>query len=178
MLNAEPVFGTVALIGVGLIGSSLARATRAAKAASTIVVSDASAAVRARVKELGFADLVLESSAQAVADADLVILCVPVGAQGAVAADIAPALKPGAIVSDVGSVKAAVVREVAPHLPPSVHFVPAHPVAGTENSGPDAGFAELFEDRWSILTPPKAPIRTRSAKVQAFGSGWAPRSRP
>jgi cyclohexadieny/prephenate dehydrogenase len=166
--NEAPVFDTVALIGAGLIGSSLARATRATKAASTIVVGDASAAVRARVQELGFADQVAESSAQAVADADLIILCVPVGAQGRVAADIAPALKAGAIVSDVGSVKGAVVREMAPHLPPHVHFVPAHPVAGTEDSGPDAGFAELFENRWSILTPPEGTDPDAVAKVQAY----------
>jgi cyclohexadieny/prephenate dehydrogenase len=166
--NAEPVIGTLALIGAGLIGSSLARATRASGAAATIVVGDASPEVRAKVLELGFADVVAETSAEAVAKADLVIVCVPVGAQGQVAADIAPALKPGAIVSDVGSVKAAVVREMAPHLPAFVHFVPAHPVAGTEQSGPDAGFAELFEGRWTILTPPEGTDPEATAKVEAY----------
>ncbi|CUU43893.1 Arogenate dehydrogenase [Blastochloris viridis] len=119
-----------------------------------MIVTDASERVRHRVRALGFADVVVDTAAEAVATADLVIACVPVGAQGLVAAEIGPALKPGAIVSDVGSVKAAVVRDMAPHLPAHVQFVPAHPVAGTENSGPDAGFAELFEGRWTILTPP------------------------
>ena len=105
--------------------------------------------------ELGIVDPVVETNAEAVKDADLVILCIPVGACGAVAQEIAGHLKPGAIVSDVGSVKGAVVREMAPHLPAGVHFVPAHPVAGTEHSGPDSGFAELFINRWCILTPPE-----------------------
>jgi cyclohexadieny/prephenate dehydrogenase len=152
---AEPIFGRLALIGLGLIGSSIARAAKHLKLAGTLVASDASPEVRARVRELGIADEVAETSAEAARDADMVILCVPVGACGAVAADIGHVLKPGAIVSDVGSVKGAIVAAVSPHLPAGVHLVPAHPVAGTEYSGPDAGFATLFLNRWSILTPPE-----------------------
>ena len=122
--------------------------------AGAIVAVDADAAVLARVRALGLADEATSDPARGAGGADLVILCVPVGAYGAVAEEIAAALKPGAIVSDVGSVKGAVVAQVQPHLPPGVHFVPAHPVAGTEHSGPDAGFATLFHNRWCILTPP------------------------
>ena len=121
---------------------------------ATIVAVDADAAVLARVRALGLADEATSDAARGARGADLVILCVPVGAYEAVAKAIAAALKPGAIVSDVGSVKGAVVAQVQPHLPPGVHFVPAHPVAGTEHSGPDAGFATLFHNRWCILTPP------------------------
>ena len=110
-------------------------------------------------------------------DADLVILCIPVGACGPVAEEIAPFLKAGAIVSDVGSVKGAIVREMAPHLPQSIHFVPAHPVAGTEHSGPDSGFAELFINRWCILTLPRAPIPRPSKRCARSGPGSAPGSR-
>ena len=118
--------------------------------------------------ELGVADRVVETNAEAADDADLVILSIPVGACGAVAQEIAPHLKPGAIVSDVGSVKGAVVRDMAPHLPASVHFVPAHPVAGTEHSGPDSGFAELFINRWCILTPPEGTDTAAVEKLRAF----------
>ncbi|MFC7398223.1 prephenate/arogenate dehydrogenase family protein [Chelatococcus sp. GCM10030263] len=152
---AEPLVGRLALIGLGLIGSSIARAAQHLKLADRLVVSDASPEVRARVRVLGIADEVTETSAEAARDADMVILCVPVGACGTVAAEIGGALKPGAIVSDVGSVKGAVVAAVGPHLPAGTHLVPAHPVAGTEYSGPDAGFATLFLNRWSILTPPE-----------------------
>ena len=120
----------------------------------SIVATARSPQTRKRVAELGVADQVVETNAEAVEGADLVIVCIPVGACGAVAQEIGPHLKPGAIVSDVGSVKGSVVRDMAPHLPADVHFVPAHPVAGTEHSGPDAGFAELFVNRWCILTPP------------------------
>jgi cyclohexadieny/prephenate dehydrogenase len=122
------------------------------------------------VAELGLVDRVVESNVEAVRDADLVILCIPVGACGPVAQEIAGHLKPGAIVSDAGSVKGAVVRDMAPHLPKSVHFVPAHPVAGTENSGPDSGFAELFINRWCILTPPEG---TEAAAVEKLRAFWA-----
>jgi len=148
------LFNRLALIGVGLIGSSIARAAKAQGAVRSIVATARSPQTRRRVAELGLADQVVESNAAAVEGADLVIVCIPVGACGAVAKEIGPHLAPGAIVSDVGSVKGAVVRDMAPHLPKNVHFVPAHPVAGTEYSGPDAGFAELFVDRWCILTPP------------------------
>ncbi|BBF94757.1 prephenate/arogenate dehydrogenase family protein [Blastochloris tepida] len=168
MPEDAPVFERVALIGAGLIGSSLARAARATHAAKAVVVTDASETVRARVRELGFADVVATSAAEAVVGADLVIVCVPVGVQGEVAAEIAPALGTAAVVSDVGSVKGAVVRAMAPHLPAHVHFVPAHPVAGTEQSGPDAGFATLFQNRWCILTPPQDADEAAVAKVRAF----------
>src|SRR5665648_1105158 len=138
----EKLFDTLAIIGPGLIGSSIARAARAQGAARTIVASSRSPQTRQRVVELGIADKVVATNAEAVEGADLVIVCVPVGVCGAVAEEIAPHLKEGAIVSDVGSVKGAIVRDMGPHLPDNVHFVPAHPVAGTEHSGPDAGFAE------------------------------------
>jgi cyclohexadieny/prephenate dehydrogenase len=165
-----PIFKRLALIGTGLIGGSIARAARAQSAAGSIVATARSAATRQRVRELGFADEVAETSADAVKDADLVIVCVPVGACGAVAEEIGPHLKEGAIVSDVGSVKASVVREMAPHLPAGVHFIPAHPVAGTENSGPDSGFAELFVNRWCILTPPEGADPAAVDRLSAFWS--------
>ncbi|MGH6765619.1 MAG: prephenate dehydrogenase/arogenate dehydrogenase family protein, partial [Bradyrhizobium sp.] len=153
-MNAAPLFKRVALVGFGLIGGSIARAARAQGLAGEIVTTARSARTRARVRELGIVDRVVETNSDAVKDADLVILCIPVGACGPVAREIAPHLEPDAIVSDVGSVKGTVVRDMAPHLPAGVHFVPAHPVAGTEYSGPDAGFAGLFEGRWTLLTPP------------------------
>jgi cyclohexadieny/prephenate dehydrogenase len=163
-----PIFGRLALIGTGLIGGSIARAARAQGVVGSIVATARSAATRQRVRELGFADEVAEKNADAVKDADLVIVCIPVGACGAVAEEIGPHLKKGAIVSDVGSVKASVLKEMAPHLPAGVHFIPAHPVAGTENSGPDSGFAELFVNRWCILTPPDNADPTAVEKLGAF----------
>ena len=164
----EPIFERLALIGVGLIGSSLARAARATGAARTIVATARTEATRKRVVELGIADKVAATNAAAVEGADHVIVCVPVGACGAVAAEIGGKLKPGAIVSDVGSVKGAIIRDMAPHLPKHAHFVPAHPVAGTEESGPDAGFAELFENRWCILTPPAGTDAAAVERVKRF----------
>ncbi|MBY6240007.1 prephenate/arogenate dehydrogenase family protein [Methylosinus sp. Sm6] len=164
---SAPIFDSVALIGLGLIGSSIARAIRAYGAARRIVAFDASGAVRARVRELGIADDMVEEVAEA-ARADLVILCVPVGVCGEVASALAPHLSRGAILSDVGSVKAAVVAQVAPHMPAGVHFIPAHPIAGTEYSGPDAGFASLFQNRWCILTPPPRVDPAAVAKLAAF----------
>ena len=154
MMSAAPLFNRLALIGVGLIGGSIARAARALGLVETIVATSRSEPTRQRIAELGLADRVVDTAAEAVVDADLIIVCVPIGACGAVAHDIGPRLKPGAVVSDVGSVKGDVIREMAPHLPRGVHFIPGHPVAGTEHSGPDAGFAELFVNRWCILTPP------------------------
>jgi cyclohexadieny/prephenate dehydrogenase len=169
-----PAFDRLALIGVGLIGGSIARAARALSLVRTIVVTSRSETTRQRIRELGLADEVVDTSAAAVAGADLVIVCVPIGACGAVATEIGPHLKPGAIVSDVGSVKADVVREMAPHLPAGVHFIPGHPVAGTEDSGPDAGFAELFINRWCILTPAKdadpSAVERLSQFWKAFGA--------
>jgi cyclohexadieny/prephenate dehydrogenase len=165
----KPLFDTLALIGAGLIGSSIARAARARGAVRSIVVTARSPKTRKRIAELKLADKVAETNAEAVKGADLVIVCIPVGACGAVAKEIGPHLKMGAIVSDVGSVKGSIVRDMAPHLPNIVHFVPAHPVAGTEHSGPDAGFAELFENRWCILTPPEG---TDPKAVERLATFW------
>ena len=174
-MNSEPHFQRIALIGFGLIGGSIARAARAQGLVGDIVTTARSAKTRARVAELGLVDSVVETNAEAVKDADLVILCIPVGACGPVAQDIAAHLKPGAIVSDVGSVKGAVVRDMAPHLPASAHFVPAHPVAGTEHSGPDSGFAELFINRWCILTPPEGTDRNAVERLRGFWAGLGAR---
>jgi cyclohexadieny/prephenate dehydrogenase len=163
--------GRLAIVGLGLIGSSIARGARRYGLADTIVAIDRDEAVRARVLELGLADTVTGAAGAGVAGADLVILCVPVGAVGAVAAEIAPHLAPGAILSDVGSVKGSVVAEVVPHLPEGVAFVPGHPVAGTEYSGPDAGFSTLFQNRWCILTPPEGTDAAPVARVRAFWEG-------
>ncbi len=168
MSKPATLFNRPALIGVGLIGSSIARAARAQGAVGSIVATARSPETRRRVAQLGLADQVLESNAAAVEGADLVIVSIPVGACGAVAAEIGPLLAPGAIVSDVGSVKSSIVRDMGPHLPKSVHFVPAHPVAGTEYSGPDAGFAELFVNRWCILTPPEGTDPQAVDKLAAF----------
>jgi cyclohexadieny/prephenate dehydrogenase len=163
-----PLYNRLALIGVGLIGSSIARAARLQNVAGSIVATARSPATRRRIAELGLADQVVETNAAAVAGADLVIVSIPVGACGEVAKEIGPYLAPGATVSDVGSVKGAVVRDMAPHLPGNVHFVPAHPVAGTEFSGPDAGFAELFVNRWCILTPPNGTDPAATEKLATF----------
>lgn len=148
-----PIYRKMALIGLGLIGSSMAWAARRAGAVGEISGTARSADTRARARELGFCDLITETAAEAVEGADLVVLCVPVGACGPVAEEIAPHLAPGAVVTDVGSVKRAVIDAVAPSLPDHAHFVPGHPMAGTEHSGPDSGFAELFDNRWCLLTP-------------------------
>jgi len=169
-VSTSPRFDRIALIGFGLIGGSIARAARQQGLAKEIVTTARSAKTRERVMKLGVVDRVVETNVEAVQGADLVILCIPVGACGPVAAEIADHLKPGAIVSDVGSVKASVVKDMAPHLPATVHFVPAHPVAGTEHSGPDSGFAELFINRWCILTPPEGTDAKATEKLRAF---WA-----
>ena len=153
-MNSAPPFQRIAVIGLGLIGSSIARGVEQLGLAQELVATDASPEVRARAVEIGLANRIAADNPEAVKGADLVIACVPVGVCGEVAKDIAAHLKPGAIVSDVGSVKSAVLREMGKHLPESVHFIPAHPVAGTEHSGPDSGFAEVFVNRWCILTPP------------------------
>lgn len=167
-MSTAPHFNRIALIGFGLIGGSIARAVRAQRLAGEIVTTARSQETRARVAELGIVDRVVETNAQAADDADLVILCVPVGACGTVAQEIAAHLKKGAIVSDVGSVKGMVVKDMAPHLPLHAHFVPAHPVAGTEHSGPDSGFAELFIDRWCILTPQAGTDAGAVDRLRAF----------
>jgi cyclohexadieny/prephenate dehydrogenase len=170
-VSGEVHFDRIALIGFGLIGGSIARAAKEQGLAGEIVTTARSEKTRARVMELGIVDRVVATNAEAAEGADLVILCIPVGACGAVAAEIAGHLRPGAIVSDVGSVKGAVVKEMAPHLPAGVHFVPAHPVAGTEHSGPDSGFAELFINRWCILTPPEGTDPQAVEKLRAFWAG-------
>ena len=167
-MSAAPIFERLALIGVGLIGSSIARAARAEGAVRSIVATARSGVTRRRVAELGLADQVVETNAAAVEGADLVIVCVPVGACGAVAAEIGPHLKPGATVSDVGSVKGSIIKDMGPHIPAGIHFVPAHPVAGTEHSGPDAGFAELFVNRWCLLTPPEGANSQAVERLAAF----------
>jgi len=167
---AEPLFRRLTIIGLGLIGSSIARAAQARGGiAAEIVASDRSQAVLDRVMELRLADRVEIDPARAVAGADCVILCAPVGAFAALAESVAPHLAPGAILSDVGSTKQSVLRDVGPLVPDGVHFVPAHPLAGTEFSGPDAGFATLFEGRWALITPPPG---TGSAAVESIAELW------
>jgi cyclohexadieny/prephenate dehydrogenase len=150
---SKPMFERVAILGLGLLGSSLAHAVRRGGLATHIAGYARSPETRTRSRELGFCDEVCETAEEAARGADLIVLAAPVGAFAALAERIAPVLSPGAIVTDVGSVKSAVVRDVGPHIPDNVHFVPGHPIAGTEQSGPDAGFAELFDGRWCILTP-------------------------
>lgn len=147
------IYNKVALIGLGLIAGSMSLAMRRAGLAGEIVGHARSAETRATALEIGLCDAVFDSAAAAVAGADLVVLCAPVGAMGDIAAEIAPYLEQGATVSDVGSVKKAIIDAVLPHMPDHVHFIPAHPLAGTEHSGPRSGFAELFENRWCLLTP-------------------------
>jgi cyclohexadieny/prephenate dehydrogenase len=165
----EPLFDTIALVGIGLIGSSIARVVRQKGLAREIVVATRSEATLARARQLGLGDRYTTSASDAVRDADLVIVSVPVGASGAVAQEIAPALKAGAIVSDVGSTKRSVIEQMQPHMPAHVHFIPGHPIAGTEKSGPDAGFADLFENRWCILTPPPG---TDPAALERLAEFW------
>jgi len=164
----EPIFGELAIIGVGLIGSSLARAVRKRHAARRVVLADHSPETLARAEVLKLGDVATKDIAKAVETADCVVLSAPVGANEKIARVMAPALKPGAIVTDVGSVKVAVIAAVAPQLPPHVHLIPAHPVAGTEQSGPDAGFAGLFVNRWCILTPPAGADDRAIQRVRAL----------
>ncbi len=160
-------FARVVIIGMGLIGSSLARSIRARMPTVRLVVTDIDATVRARLVELDLADDVADSAGAAVIDADLVVLCVPVGAMGSVAAEIAGDLAVGAVVSDVGSVKGQVLADLTAALP-GVAVIPAHPVAGTEKSGPDAGFATLFVGRWCIVTPPTGADPAAVARLTEF----------
>jgi cyclohexadieny/prephenate dehydrogenase len=148
-----PLFERVALIGLGLIGSSISHAMRRSGLARSIVGSAKTEATRTTALRLGLVEQAHANAAEAAAGSDLVILCVPVGACAGIAQQIAPALAPGTILTDVGSVKGAVIRDVGPHAPAGVHFIPGHPIAGTEQSGPESGFAELFDNRWCILTP-------------------------
>jgi cyclohexadieny/prephenate dehydrogenase len=173
--HLPPVFDRLCVIGIGLIGSSILRGAREHHLARCLVAADASAAVRERVRVLGIADEVIDDLGAAVAGSDCVICCVPSGAFGMVARAIGPHLAQGAIVSDTGSVKGAVIEQMTPHLPPHVHLIPGHPVAGTEYSGPDAGFAELFENRWCIFTPEGADDGAL-AKLREFWEGLGSRT--
>lgn len=165
------IYDRVALIGLGLIASSMCHAMRRAGLAGEIVGYARSPETRAIAREIGLCDTVYDSAADAAKDADLVVLCVPVGAMEAVAREIGPVLKPGATVSDVGSVKRTVIDAVGPHIPHNVHFVPAHPLAGTEHSGPRSGFAELFDGRYTILVPVAGSDRNAIARLADLWHG-------
>ena len=167
-MTADPLFERVALIGIGLIGSSLALNIKANGLARHVAIATRRKETLDKAEELALGDAYHLDAADAVKDADLVILCVPVGICGAITREIAPHLNAGAIVSDVGSVKAAVIGQMAPHLPQGVQFVPAHPLAGTEHSGPEAGFPELFRNRWCILTPLAETDPEAVERVKAF----------
>lgn len=163
-----PHYQTLALIGVGLVGSSIARVARERKLAGKVLGFTPDVNERDIARGLNLADTYPETLAASVAGADLVVLAAPVGAFGAIAKEIGPHLKPGATVTDVGSVKTAVVRDVAPHMPKGVHFIPGHPIAGTEQSGPKAGFATLFDRRWCILTPLPGADAGAVARLRTF----------
>jgi len=162
------IYKKVALIGLGLIASSMGHAMKRSGIAGCVVGHAKSKETRDTAMKLGFVDAVADSAADAVEQADLVVLCVPVGAMEAVAKEIAPRLKKGATVSDVGSVKQSVIDMVSPHIPDGVHFVPAHPLAGTEHSGPSAGFADLFKNRWCILTPIKGSDKKAVTTLHSY----------
>jgi cyclohexadieny/prephenate dehydrogenase len=165
---SDPLFDKLCIIGIGLIGSSIARAARKHGLAGTISIADSSAEARQAAAELKLGESFHDNPADAVRDADLTIVCVPIGAYAEVGQAIAPQLRSGSILSDVGSVKQAVLRDLGPLLPDHVHFIPGHPVAGTEHSGPRAGFAELFEGRWTILTPPPGADQAAAEKLAEF----------
>jgi cyclohexadieny/prephenate dehydrogenase len=165
------MFEKMALLGLGLIGSSISHAARRGGLVKTISGYARSEETRGVAKDLGIIHEAHDTAAEAVKDADLVILCSPVGTYGALAQEIAAHVKPGAIVTDVGSVKGAVVKDMAPHLPLNVHFIPGHPIAGTEQSGPRSGFATLFDNRWCILTPTPISDKDAVAKLRAFWEG-------
>ena len=163
---------TILIIGGGLIGSSIARAAKIYGQSKTVYVADKSASACEAIGRLGFADGVSENAPEFYASkADLIILCVPPGRMGEVAQSIIPVMKKGAILSDVGSIKGDVIRQISPHLRDEIHFIPGHPIAGTEYSGPEAGFAELFQDRWCILTPTKNADETAVETLKAFWQG-------
>lgn len=158
----------VALIGLGLIASSMAHAMRRAGYEGEIVGTARTEQTRNEARTLGFCDRITDTAAEAVKDADLVVLAIPVGAMEAVTKDIAPHLAPGATVTDVGSVKRAVLNAVMPNLPDGVHFVGGHPMAGTEHSGPNSGFAELFDNRWCLIVPPEGADAQAVARVETY----------
>ncbi len=163
--QSKPHFGRIALIGIGLIGSSLARVVKRDGLADHIAVSARTQKSLDTAMSLGIADSVTLDPAEAAKDADLVVICAPISAYEGIGQAISGALKPGAILSDVGSVKEAVIRDLGPHVPEGAHLVPAHPVAGTEHSGPEAGFPELFDGRWCVITPPTGTNEDAIEKV-------------
>lgn len=165
------IYDRVALVGLGHIASSMFWGIKRAGLAGEVTGYARSKETRDTAREIGLCDVVYDTVAEAVKDADLVVLCVPVGAMESVAREIAPALKQGATVSDVGSVKRAVIDAVAPHLPDGVHFVPAHPLAGTEHSGPRSGFAELFDKRWCLIVPVEGSGEAATAALETFWQG-------
>jgi cyclohexadieny/prephenate dehydrogenase len=162
------MFERVALIGLGLIGSSLSHAMRRGGLVGMIVGHAQSERTRDTALRLGLVDSAYATAAEAARGADLVILCTPVGVYGSIAREMGASLKPGSILTDVGSVKGAVVRDVGPFVPKGVHFIPGHPIAGTEHSGPESGFAELFDGRWCVLTPPEGADTAAVQKLAAF----------
>lgn len=168
---SAPIYNRVALIGLGHIASSMFWAMKRGGLAGTVTGYARSAETRDTAREIGLCDVICDSAAEAVKDADLVVLCVPVGVMGAVASEIAPALMPGATITDVGSVKREVIDAVGPHLPDTVHFVPGHPLAGTEHSGPRSGFAELFDNRFTLLVPVEGSAPEAIAKLRALWEG-------
>ena len=168
---SAPLFRRVALLGIGLIGSSLALAIRRHGLAGELVGYARTAKTRETARRLKLVDRVEESAAAAATGADLVVLATPLGAYAELAQAIEVSLAPGAIVTDVGSVKQAAIRDVGPYIPQGVHFIPGHPIAGTEHSGPEAGFAELFEKRWCILTPPPGTDEAALEKLKALWEG-------
>ena len=172
MTHPGVLYPKMTVIGCGLIGGSIIRAARAHGIVGEVTVADASAFTRARVAELGLAEHVTEDIAEAVKDADLVVIATPVLSTAEVAAAVAPALKAGATLTDVGSTKASVVEAFAAQSLDHVFVIPGHPIAGTEQSGPDAGFAELFEDRWTILTPQRRDDEAYAAAVARLSSFW------
>jgi cyclohexadieny/prephenate dehydrogenase len=165
---SAPVYEKVALIGLGLIASSMFWAMKRGGVAGTVSGYARSEGTREIARRIGLCDVVCDDLAEAVADADLVVLAVPVGAMGPLARAMAPHLKPGAVVTDVGSVKRTVIEAVAPHLPRGVHFIPGHPMAGTEHSGPDAGFAALFDNRWCLLVPVPGSDEAEVARLERY----------
>jgi cyclohexadieny/prephenate dehydrogenase len=168
-----PIYNTIAVIGLGLIGSSVIRAAQSQGLAKRLVAYDRNEAVRDCAKRIDLGDVVTDTLAEAVADADLVLMAVPVGAMASVAEAMAPALKPGAVITDTGSTKSSVIRDVAPYLPDHCYFLPSHPIAGTEYSGPESGFATLFKDRYWIITPDgvdEEVVSTFRAFLKAMGA--------
>ncbi|WP_227267593.1 prephenate/arogenate dehydrogenase family protein [Roseobacter weihaiensis] len=165
------IYNRVALIGLGLIASSMFWAMKRKGLAGEVTGYARSSQTRDTARRIGLCDHVHDSAAEAVEGADLIVLCVPVGVMGAVAAEIAPHLKPGATITDVGSVKRDVIDHVGPHLPNGIHFIPGHPLAGTEHSGPESGFAELFDNRWCLLVPVEGSDAKAVARLRALWEG-------